>query len=816
MTQSTLSNTFYTVTYIKSFIHQLYFVGFMWDSTSSTIKVLLSMAFILAIVVLVLLVVFNTGGEVVVLPGVQSPSIIFYQNQTEDKSLIGQLERTFLEPYIELATQYNRMRVSPGNFIHSSSSTQRSVLPFENNSSSGNNVVEGSSVPGGNLTFCGSNQSFILTSPNFKVAFIGDSGHGDNFRRVLELIRNENVNLVLHQGDLGYDEGTSNTPQLWLDRIQTTLDPSFVGGTFPYFFSIGNHDAHQWTNDNGYREILENRLNHFNISYHGNLSYLGGRTSFAYNGLFVVMVGPGIDANLAGSDHGLFIQQELNQSPYLWNICSWHKDMHAMQAGGKPDETGWDVYEKCREGGGIIATAHEHSYSRTYVLSDMSEQTIADNTNPLTIRPGQTFVFVSGLGGASIRDQENSGDYFASIYTSTQGANYGALFIEFYVDGNPRKAHGYFKNIDGQVVDEFDIYNDRQGQSNCTSESAPSTSSLSSSGFVYANGTKLQLNGDDFRFIGVNVYGAANDRGVYDCGPSSDYGSNPDRYLDSMFSYLNSRGVNAVRFWAFQRFTDGGNDFSSIDRLISYARRYNVRLIPVLENQWSDCTFGGYKFNSWYSGGYLSPYGDYSLSYRNYVEKIVTRYRDEPTILMWQLMNEAESKATDGREDPVSLYNFATNMSQFIKSIDMNHLVSLGTIGTGQPGTENENFYNLHNIGTIDVVEAHDYGHDREAFPSEPYNSIAVDLNTAQGLDKPFFIGEAGIKSNCGSCFSESERASLFDSKISALFENGGVGYLIWQWDNGEGNSGTSCRGFDDYCFTEGDPLLNVIQNHTS
>jgi hypothetical protein len=30
----------------------------------------------------------------------------------------------------------------------------------------------------------------------------------------------------------------------------------------------------------------------------------------------------------------------------------------------------------------------------------------------------------------------------------------------FNVDGNPKKAHGYFKNIAGQTIDTFDIFAD--------------------------------------------------------------------------------------------------------------------------------------------------------------------------------------------------------------------------------------------------------------------------------------------------------------------------------------------------------------------
>lgn len=79
---------------------------------------------------------------------------------------------------------------------------------------------------------------------------------------------------------------------------------------------------------------------------------------------------------------------------------------------------------------------------------------------------GSTFAFVSGLGGQEARAQVScqpveppygcNGEW-ASIYTNKNGAKTGALFITFGADGDPTKATGYFKNVDGDVVDTFTI-----------------------------------------------------------------------------------------------------------------------------------------------------------------------------------------------------------------------------------------------------------------------------------------------------------------------------------------------------------------------
>ena len=186
-------------------------------------------------------------------------------------------------------------------------------------------------------------------------------------------------------------------------------------------------------------------------------------SSLTYEGIFIVQTAPGIFGAGDGL-YDLFIARELAADTARWRISSWHEDMQLMQVGGKGDETGWGVYEQSRRGGAIIATAHEHSYSRTYLLSSCQHQTVASLATTLVLArddpstpadEGRTFGFVSGLGGRSIRPQLLTGPWWASIYTSTQGANYGALFGVFNYQGDPGLAYFYFKDISGHITDQF-------------------------------------------------------------------------------------------------------------------------------------------------------------------------------------------------------------------------------------------------------------------------------------------------------------------------------------------------------------------------
>ena len=133
-----------------------------------------------------------------------------------------------------------------------------------------------------------------------------------------------------------------------------------------------------------------------------------------------------------------------------------------MQLGNKKNAVGWTPYEACREGGAIIATGHEHSYARTHLLESFESLRIASTSSILRITKGRSFAFVSGLGGQSVRDQDRDGDWWATVYTSDRGADFGALFCIFFVDGEPNRARCYFKDIDGVVVDRFQIVSEVQ------------------------------------------------------------------------------------------------------------------------------------------------------------------------------------------------------------------------------------------------------------------------------------------------------------------------------------------------------------------
>ncbi|MDN5766652.1 MAG: cellulase family glycosylhydrolase [Humibacillus sp.] len=327
----------------------------------------------------------------------------------------------------------------------------------------------------------------------------------------------------------------------------------------------------------------------------------------------------------------------------------------------------------------------------------------------------------------------------------------------------------------------------------------------SSDAFVKRSGTSFTVDGAPFRFVGYNLYdGAASD--IFSCSPSTRL--DDTALADTLRAAREEGGATVIRFWAFATYTADGSDFSGMDRFIAAARREGLRVMPVLEDGPGNCSTGERNVplsqvdgGQWYSGGYRQPLGRASISYRDYARLVAEHYRDEPAILGWTMVNEAETseRQPDGRTPLVA---FAGDMAAVLHQADPNHLVTLGTQGNGAPGNSGSDFHNIYVQAGLDFTEVHDwnrYGSDTEALPgsvdgrlpapdSDECRSrtarVACSFAISRAIDKPIVVGEVGITATDGP--SRQRRASLITAKARAAFSAGGAGYLVWHLDRGQ------------------------------
>lgn len=329
-------------------------------------------------------------------------------------------------------------------------------------------------------------------------------------------------------------------------------------------------------------------------------------------------------------------------------------------------------------------------------------------------------------------------------------------------------------------------------------------------GFVTRNGTSLMLNGRPYRFDGVNIYNANSDGSGTTKGCW--YALRSGTGLNTSLSDLS--GGEAIRAWFFQGFaiTNGTRDWTAFDHTFSVAAAHNVKVIVTLGNEWGDCDSSrGYKGLSWYQGDYktrIDP--NYLTTYRQWVSSVVTRYKSNPTILMWQLMNEAEDLDSRGgtceeASATSALRSFTDNVGGLIHSIDPNHLVDLGTLGSGQCGARGGDYQTVHASAGTDLCEYHDYGSPSAPMPGDQWNGLQVRINQCKTLRKPLFVGETAIIASAVGSYQQ--RNNDFNAKFSAQFTAGVVGDLIWDWN---------LRGsvYSSYDVGPGDPALALLTKY--
>lgn len=359
--------------------------------------------------------------------------------------------------------------------------------------------------------------------------------------------------------------------------------------------------------------------------------------------------------------------------------------------------------------------------------------------------------------------------------------------------------------------------------------------------FVKRSGTHLTLNGNPWAFTGFNL-------------PYQMHSG------DSLSSALTSWGIypKVCRMFCFQTYNIVGGliNFTSLDSILNTFNSYGVKVILVLGNNQHSVSNddGALKDLTWWQGGYATQIQSTSspaqiTTYRDWVSQIVNRYKNNDTIAMWQLINEAQAINDDGTGSESSaqsaMQTFTNDVAAMVKSIDSNHLVSLGNVlgfnggPAGQQWTGSEQFQLPPTTATVpgsdyqlllanqylDVGDYHDYG-----FPSLPMGigslgqivTLPGALTVGAAVGKPIIVGECGIDWTSGATINPpispntvAHRMSLFSEKMRAMFEMGVAGFCIWSWRNNPQVSDGSDYGME---VGPSDPAIAkmVISNYIS
>lgn len=330
-------------------------------------------------------------------------------------------------------------------------------------------------------------------------------------------------------------------------------------------------------------------------------------------------------------------------------------------------------------------------------------------------------------------------------------------------------------------------------------------------GFVHVRDGRFFVDGRPFRFVGANV--------------SVMYRDEDRAQMPETMRQAAQAGIKVVRVWAFG---EGGPDdvkpisdfndwprtfffrkapgqwnesaFVELDRALAEAARNNLRVQLCLTNWWRD-TGGITQYLRWAgindAADDSRPFGinnDRAMLfytnettrrlYREHLEKIATRrntvtgrlYRDDPTILGYELMNEAQAVTSRWTERRA----WFAEMSAYLRSLDPDHLIAPGDWGY-RSSAERREWLADHSLPNIDYCDVHNYPRDdHDLFfdsPADFRDFIRNRVAAAYSIRKPLVLGEFGMGVDGFKNFSQ---LNWFHALFEHSAREGASGTMFW------------------------------------
>lgn len=325
-------------------------------------------------------------------------------------------------------------------------------------------------------------------------------------------------------------------------------------------------------------------------------------------------------------------------------------------------------------------------------------------------------------------------------------------------------------------------------------------------GFAYTQGTRFMLDGSPFYYAGTNCY--------YLTFKSQEA-------VDSVFKDAEAMGLKVIRVWGnldvgvktgttdsegkpvftnnndgpgekdgiyFQYFdkdlgkpviNEGKDGLQKLDYALYQAEKHGIKLLITFTNYWD--AFGGMgqyvkwaeelgitglKKDDFYTNETLKGwYKDYVNGLLNHTNQYTGRkLKDEPSVFAWELANEPRCN-TDAQCKDNILYNWAKEMSEYVKSVDPNHMVALGDEGFYNKlygyyneyttsnyafyGAEGVDFEKLMTIDTLDFGTPHLYldqwGMKHTGTGQDDLLWFKIHGETCAELGKPVILEEFGL-----------------------------------------------------------------------
>ena len=375
-------------------------------------------------------------------------------------------------------------------------------------------------------------------------------------------------------------------------------------------------------------------------------------------------------------------------------------------------------------------------------------------------------------------------------------------------------------------------------------QTAPDVADAHGHHFAARSGHTIYHRGQPFRMAGSNNY----------------YPMYESHYMvDNLLTTAASQNFNTFRLWGFldignqdgsnsingpsngvyfhywdgsqPAFNDGATGLEHLDYVIYKAGQLNLKLIIPFVNNWN--AYGGMdQYVRWKGGQYHDQfYTDPTIRrwYKEWIKHLLNhtnaytgvKYKDDATIMMWELANEERCSGTGPYPQSPSncttdtITSWAADVSAFVKNIDPKHLLSPGDEGFYCDDPHSSDFtvncsqgvdsIALAKLPDMDVISYHLYPDSWGKTPEWGTEWIERHIQDSHRLGDRAVAGEWGI-------LSKNVRNPVYHEWEDAVLKDDGSGALYWIL-SGLQDDGTLYPDYDGYTVYCPSPVCSAFTN---
>ncbi len=265
-----------------------------------------------------------------------------------------------------------------------------------------------------------------------RVALVGDSGSGSvRQRRVIDRLLALEPDLVIHTGDMAYNDATPVEVQ-----HRFVVPFSRVRASIPLLATLGNHDLQT----EGGRPILDAIVLPVNDATHDERFY---RTTFGP--LELVCIDTEAPPTPGTPQHA-WLERVLAPTPDRWRVVFGHRPMfRGSRSNGSETLRAHVAPLLERHGVALYVSGHDHVYMRTYPMR--AGEPVATDLDPDYDAPGAPIHLVTGGGGKSLYEIVDQPHIARGV-----AQDHVVLLVV-----SPARIEGSVHTPDGEVLDSFSL-----------------------------------------------------------------------------------------------------------------------------------------------------------------------------------------------------------------------------------------------------------------------------------------------------------------------------------------------------------------------